>query len=242
MFLHVTARASTRFIDKPDAKTADLEKHQSSGTTVCSLARLKPLFPLRRASPHATSTRIPRERNETNRKRCNFNTPLPPLVTIAAARTTCVVRRIKSIESVNPFALRCASLDGWITSRKKTPDARAYHVETKSIETIRIFLNPTRRPSSSFHARRARVCGSVRAQTVGCVVGSSVNCFYMDILWWRPRVRISFMQKMMDASTSARSQRQTRARATRGVSGHRRGTTRLPFALLCFTLLCVRGQ
>ena len=156
-------------------------------------------------------------------------------MTIAAARTTCVRVKITFVSHpvirVLPAGVCVCVSRITAFNTIKIPDACAYHVETKPRVTKRIILNPTRR-SPSFHARRVRVCGSIHARTDGWVDDLMVNCFYSNILWWRPKRSEKNSMKKMERRR--RRTRQTRARERRvEVRGSERKRTSLSF-FVCF--------
>jgi hypothetical protein len=104
--------------------------------------------------------------------------------------------------------------------------------ETTGHETNNPQSNPTFTVVS--HASRARL--RVRhARTDGWVDDLMVNCFYSNILWWRPKSRSE--KCIHQSSTSARASRthhQTRARERRvEVRGSERKRTSLSF-FVCF--------
>ena len=154
------------------------------------LARLKPLFSVRRPSPHATSTRIP-TRTKRNEKKLEFQ---PTFTTLGDDRRgeNNLRTRVKSIKISHPMSRSSRILPAGVCvcvtvlNSKKITDGCAYHVETKPRVTKRIILNPTRR-LPSLYTRRVRVCGSTHSRTDGWMDDLCINCFYRDILWWRPK-------------------------------------------------------
>lgn len=187
LFLYITAYASTRFIDKPDAKTADLEKHHQdrpfARAAKTSLLRATSITPRDvDAHPHT---------NET--KKLEFQ---PTFTTLGDDRRgeNNLRTRVKSIKISHPMSRSsrilpagvCVCVCVTVLNSKKITDGCAYHVETKPRVTKRIILNPTRR-LPSLYTRRVRVCGSTHSRTDGWMDDLCINCFYRDILWWRPK-------------------------------------------------------